>query len=59
SVEENNPITDSNLESAWKMYDSEKWKACPIGCLPNGQIPCLDLSPDLDGQTINLIKIDE
>ncbi|CAG8702155.1 15241_t:CDS:2, partial [Racocetra fulgida] len=48
--EENNPITDSNSESVWKMYDSEKWKACPMGCLPNGQIPCLDLSPDLDEQ---------
>ncbi|CAG8554813.1 6517_t:CDS:10, partial [Gigaspora rosea] len=49
AIEENKLITDSSSESAWKMYDLEKWKECPIGCLPNGQIPCLDLSPELDG----------
>ncbi|CAG8545444.1 856_t:CDS:2, partial [Scutellospora calospora] len=67
-VEESNFNTNSNIESAWKIYDPEKWKACPIGCLPNGQIPCLDLSPDLDGPSsifseprkeINSMQIDK
>ncbi|CAG8694411.1 14445_t:CDS:10, partial [Dentiscutata erythropus] len=68
SAEKNNPIIVSNSESAWKIYDPEKWKACPIGCLPNGQIPYLDLSPELDGPSnifseprkeIDLMQIDE
>jgi len=31
------------------MYDYEEWKPCALGCLPNGQVPCLDLPLELDG----------
>ncbi|CAG8694661.1 5986_t:CDS:2, partial [Acaulospora morrowiae] len=39
----------SSSGSAWKMYDPNEWKHCPMGCLSDGQIPCLDLPLDLDG----------
>lgn len=36
-------IDDENVaDSAWKLY--EDWKPCPIGTLPNGKVPCLDMS---------------
>lgn len=25
----------------WKLY--ENWKPCPIGMLPDGSLPCLDM----------------
>ncbi|CAG8637979.1 4002_t:CDS:2, partial [Ambispora leptoticha] len=36
--------------SAWTLYDHEKWQPCPIGCLPNGKVACLDLPLELDDQ---------
>ncbi|KAI8394234.1 uncharacterized protein BYT42DRAFT_553775, partial [Radiomyces spectabilis] len=27
----------------WRIYDADQWNACPIGCLPDGKIPVLDL----------------
>lgn len=36
-------IDDENeIDSAWKLYDD--WKPCPIGTLPNGKVPCLDIN---------------
>ncbi|KAL0081566.1 Las1-like-domain-containing protein [Phycomyces blakesleeanus] len=38
---------EANVEqdnaSPWGLYDASAWKSCPIGCLPNGTVPCLDL----------------
>ncbi|KAI7884058.1 Las1-domain-containing protein [Lichtheimia hyalospora FSU 10163] len=31
------------VSKGWALYDSSKWSACPLGCLPNGEVPCLDL----------------
>ncbi|KAG2190069.1 hypothetical protein INT46_005584 [Mucor plumbeus] len=33
---------DNESDSAWKAYDD--WKPCPIGTLPNGKVPCLDIN---------------
>jgi hypothetical protein len=27
---------------AWNLY--ENWSPCPIGTLPDGKVPCLDMS---------------
>lgn len=36
-------IDDEDMtDSAWKMY--EDWTPCPIGTLPNGKVPCLDMN---------------
>ncbi|RGB29493.1 Las1-like-domain-containing protein [Rhizophagus diaphanus] len=48
-ISENNHVSSSNGDSAWKMYDYNEWKPCALGCLPNGQVPCLDLPLELDG----------
>lgn len=29
-------------ESAWSLY--QDWKPCPMGTIPNGKVPCLDMS---------------
>ncbi|CAG8447055.1 4288_t:CDS:2 [Funneliformis caledonium] len=50
----------SNKEFAWKMHDLNEWKPCALGCLPNGQVPCLDLPLELDGPSIlNFDPIDD
>ncbi|KAI7871810.1 Las1-like-domain-containing protein [Spinellus fusiger] len=36
-------VVDS--DSAWAMYDAASWKSCPIGCLPNGDVPDFDVFP--------------
>ncbi|OBZ80114.1 hypothetical protein A0J61_11837 [Choanephora cucurbitarum] len=33
---------DETASHHWRLY--ENWKACPMGTLPNGKVPCLDLS---------------
>ncbi|CAG8669318.1 1982_t:CDS:2, partial [Paraglomus occultum] len=40
------PLTQTNgqKETSWKLYDITGWKPCPIGCLPDGYIPSLELS---------------
>lgn len=38
---------ESAAESAWKLY--EDWTPCPIGTLPNGKVPCLDMNMLLQG----------
>ncbi|KAI9019464.1 Las1-like-domain-containing protein [Phycomyces nitens] len=35
--------TINDTTSPWAMYDASAWKSCPIGCLPDGKLPCLDL----------------
>ncbi|CAG8467381.1 7816_t:CDS:10 [Ambispora gerdemannii] len=37
-----------SIFSAWTLYDHKKWQSCPIGCLPNGKVACLDLPLELD-----------
>ncbi|CDS08839.1 hypothetical protein LRAMOSA10200 [Lichtheimia ramosa] len=32
-----------DVSKGWTLYDSSKWSACPMGCLPDGTVPCLDL----------------
>ncbi|CAO3590580.1 unnamed protein product [Absidia cylindrospora] len=39
--------TDSDtVPSGWVLHDKDTWAPCPIGCLPNGKIPRLDLVVD-------------
>ncbi|KAG2235909.1 hypothetical protein INT48_008212 [Thamnidium elegans] len=33
---------DSDKDASWQPF--ENWKPCPIGTLPNGKVPCLDMS---------------
>ena len=35
------------------LFNPEEWNPCPIGCLPNGQVPCLDLPLELDDDLNN------
>ncbi|KAI8088910.1 Las1-like-domain-containing protein [Halteromyces radiatus] len=35
--------TRIHSESGWTLHDEKSWKPCPIGCLPDGRIPNLDL----------------
>ncbi|CEP19122.1 hypothetical protein [Parasitella parasitica] len=35
-------IEYDQIGSAWSLYDD--WKPCPIGTLPNGSVPCLDIN---------------
>lgn len=32
---------DSDKDASWQLF--ENWKPCPIGTLPNGKVPCLDM----------------
>lgn len=32
---------DSDKDASWQPF--ENWKPCPIGTLPNGKVPCLDM----------------
>ncbi|KAI7902107.1 Las1-like-domain-containing protein [Cokeromyces recurvatus] len=41
SLDEKMDIDDESY-TGWKLY--ENWKPCPIGTLPNGKVPCLDMS---------------
>lgn len=34
-------IDSEEKNVSWKLY--ENWKPCPIGTLPNGKVPCLDM----------------
>ncbi|KAI9271508.1 Las1-like-domain-containing protein [Phascolomyces articulosus] len=36
---------DMETSSAWSLYSNTEWTSTPIGCLPGGIMPCLDL-PD-------------
>ncbi|GES98618.1 Las1-domain-containing protein [Rhizophagus clarus] len=54
-ISENNHASSSNEDSSWKMYDYNEWKPCALGCLPNGQVPCLDLPLELDGPATNTL----
>ncbi|KAI9498178.1 Las1-like-domain-containing protein [Zychaea mexicana] len=36
---------DEGCSSAWQLYNSTEWTPTPIGCLPGGIVPSLDL-PD-------------
>lgn len=38
---------ENEFDFAWKLYDD--WKPCPIGTLPNGKVPCLDINMLLQG----------
>ena len=40
------PLTqaDDQTETSWKLYNITDWRPCPIGCLPNGYVPSLELS---------------
>ncbi|KAI8074857.1 Las1-like-domain-containing protein [Gongronella butleri] len=29
----------------WRLCSEEEWSSCPIGCLPGGKVPDLDLTP--------------
>lgn len=43
AVQQDDDMMDIDQEeSAWKLY--ENWKPCPMGTLPNGKVPCLDIS---------------
>lgn len=33
---------DIDVNPSWYLY--EDWSPCPIGTLPNGKVPCLDMS---------------
>lgn len=35
---------DSTMDTNPTLYLYENWKSCPIGTLPNGKVPCLDMS---------------
>ena len=35
---------EPGVSGAWNLYDSTEWAPCPIGCLPGGVMPCLDLN---------------
>ncbi|KAG9291165.1 hypothetical protein G9A89_013037 [Geosiphon pyriformis] len=43
-----NELDERSTSSGWTLYDATSWVPCPIGCLPNGQLPCLDLPLELD-----------
>lgn len=30
-----------DIDQSWKLYNN--WKPCPMGTLPNGKVPCLDM----------------
>lgn len=34
-------IDGDTAADAWNLY--EGWNPCPIGTLPNGKVPCLDM----------------
>ncbi|KAI8144050.1 Las1-like-domain-containing protein [Fennellomyces sp. T-0311] len=34
---------EAEVSNAWRLYDSTEWAPCPLGCLPGGVMPCLDL----------------
>ncbi|TPX66075.1 hypothetical protein SpCBS45565_g04717 [Spizellomyces sp. 'palustris'] len=36
---------ETNHERGWVLYPSKEWRPCPIGCLPGGALPSLEL-PD-------------
>ena len=36
------PAKQQRIESkSWKLHD--RWQTCPLGMLPNGKVPCLDM----------------
>lgn len=34
--------------NGWSLYAESEWNACPLGCLPDGTVPKLDLPLELD-----------
>ncbi|CAJ0909943.1 10338_t:CDS:2 [Entrophospora sp. SA101] len=43
-----NYSSSSPSTSSMVLFNPEEWNPCPIGCLVNGQVPCLDLPLELD-----------
>ncbi|KAJ8661704.1 hypothetical protein O0I10_002511 [Lichtheimia ornata] len=37
-------MMDVDGNKGWTLCDSSKWSTCPMGSLPNGKVPCLDLN---------------
>lgn len=40
-----------DLDLSWKLYHD--WRPCPMGTLPNGKVPCLDM-PQTSHAALNL-----
>jgi len=40
-------MTEYNA-NGWSLYPESEWNACPLGCLPDGSVPKLDLPLELD-----------
>ncbi|KAH8548796.1 Las1-like-domain-containing protein [Umbelopsis sp. PMI_123] len=40
-------MADCNA-NGWSLYSESKWNACPLGCLPDGSVPRLELPLELD-----------
>ncbi|KAG2181812.1 hypothetical protein INT44_008628 [Umbelopsis vinacea] len=34
--------------NGWSLYSESKWTACPLGCLPDGSVPKLEMPLELD-----------
>lgn len=56
--EEEGRMGEKETVDVWRMYgeggrmegdeEQTEWKECPLGCLPNGQIPDLSLPLEMD-----------
>jgi hypothetical protein len=40
-------MADCNA-NGWSLYQESEWNVCPLGCLPDGSVPVLDLPIELD-----------
>lgn len=45
NVDEMDVDNDTDTEGlVWTRVNEKEWKSCPIGCLPNGEVPDLYLA---------------
>lgn len=48
--EEDVEMADCN-SNGWSLFQESEWNICPLGCLPDGSVPVLDLPIELDSVT--------
>ncbi|SAM09272.1 hypothetical protein [Absidia glauca] len=45
--------TGALSSTGWTLHEEKSWSSCPIGCLPNGKIPRLDLVASADPMMVD------